>query len=155
MLQKLFFLVSLLGLNHAGWYTNANGYTLGLVIAAAVALLACILFYYAWGKVRALTMGHYIVTSLASMAVTLLVVFFTARHQLLAYVSKAGLTEIDPSILSQIKNGTIDMWLFAINSAIWCVVFYFLFSCILKNWSTHYNIPFGNRNRISKTTIKK
>lgn len=155
MLQKLFFLVSLLGLDHAGWYTNDNGYTTGLVIAAVIALVACVLFYYAWGKVRALTMGHYIITILVSMVVTLVTVYFTARHMLLAYVAEAGLTEINPSILSQIKHGTFDMWLFAINSAIWCAVLYFLFSCILKNWSTHYNLPFGNRKRISKTVIKK
>ena len=155
MLQKLFFLVSLLGLNHAGWYTNNNGYTTGLIIAAAVALIACLFFYYIWGKMRALTLGHYIITAVVSAVIALFVVFFTARHMLMSYVGEAGLTQLDPSILMQIKNGTFDMWLFSINSALWCVVIYFLFSICLKNGSEHYNIPFGNRKRISKTVIKK
>ncbi len=155
MLQKLFFLVSLLGLDHAGWYTNDNGYTMGLVIAAVVALLASVFFYYVWGNMRALTLGHHIITNIVSAIITLFAVFFVARHMLMAYVGEAGLTEINPSILTQIKNGTFDMWLFSINSAIWAIVFFFLFSIVLKNWSSHYNIPFGNRKRIAKKVVKK
>lgn len=155
MLQKLFFLVSLLGVNHAGWYTNGNGFTIGLVFAAVISLIAGLLFYYVWGKLKSVTLLHYIITALIAMAATLLVVFFTARHMLLAYVNDAGLTAIDPTIFSQIQHGTFDMWLFAINAAIWCAVFYFLFSCVLKEGSTYYNIPFGNKSRISKKAIKK
>jgi hypothetical protein len=155
MLQKLFFLVDLFNVNHSSWYTNSNGFTTGLILAFAVALIACLFFYYVWGKMRALTMMHYILTGIVNAVVTLLVVFFTARKLLTAYAIEAGLSEIDPSILSQIKNGTFDMWLFAINSAIWGVVFYFLLSIVLKNWSELYSIPFGSIKRIKKQTITR
>lgn len=153
MLQKLFFLVSLLGLDHAGWYTNDNGYTIGLVMAAAIALVACIVFYYVWGWMRPiLTNGEYILTMIVTTIITLLSVFFTARHMLLAYVADAGLTEINPSILSQIKHGTFDMWLFAINAALWCAVLFFIFSLILKRWSKLSAIPVGGKVKEIKKT---
>lgn len=153
MLQKLFFLVSLLGLDHAGWYTNDNGYTIGLVMAATIALVACIVFYYVWGWMRPiLTNGEYFLTMIITTIIALLSVFFTARHMLLAYVADAGLTEINPSILSQIKHGTFDMWLFAINSALWCAVLFFIFSLILKRWSKLSAIPVGGKVKEIKKT---
>ena len=150
MLQKLFFLVSLLGLNHAGWYTNGNGYTLGLCIAAAVALVAVIVFYYIWGKLRPLTEGHYYITGIGAAIVSLGIVFLVARKMLIDYIVAADLTSIDPSLLAQIKTGTFDMWLFATNSAIWCFVIYFIFSIVLKNWSPYFYIPFGRLNKIKR-----
>lgn len=152
MLQKLFFLVSLLGLNHAGWYTNDNGYTIGICIALAIAFVANIIFYYVWGNFKSadLNNGKYVLMGIIATAVTLGVVFFAARKLLVDYVVASDLTSIDPSILSQIKNGTFDMWLFAINSAIWCAVAYFIFSIMLKRWSHYSSIPFEINKRVKK-----
>lgn len=155
MLQKLFFLFSITGVPHAGWYTYGNGYTMGLVIAAIVALVTCVLFYYVWGKIRSLTMGHYIVMIIISVVLTFISVFFTARELIGKFASEYSLDQHNPSVFSEIKSGTVDMWLFSANAAIWCIVFYFLFSCVLKNWSTYYNIPFGNRKRAKVTKIQK
>ena len=69
MLQKLFFLVSLLGVNHAGWYTNGNGFTIGLVIAAVISLIAGILFYYVWGKLKSVTRDRIFVPSTVFVAI--------------------------------------------------------------------------------------
>ncbi len=150
MLEKLFFLVSLHEIRHNGWYSTAGGFTLGLVIAAAIALLAVLLFYYVWGSRRSLVTFHYLMTGVVSLVVTLLTNFFVSKYMITEYAKTSGLAEVNPGILGQLSSGTIDMWLFSVNVALLGAVFYFVLSLLLKRWSKCYNIPFGRTKKQRK-----
>ncbi len=127
---------------YGSWYMD-EGYVLGLVLSIIVAILAVVLFYYLWSKLKPVTALHWFITMGAAAVATFCVNFFIAKGRIVNYISFNALDQADPTAIQRVAAGTLDMWLYSLNSLILAVIFYFIFSVILKRWSNSYNIPFG------------
>lgn len=152
------FLIYFLNLNadevasaYVAWY-GGFGAIIGSVVPAVCSLLCVILFYYVWSKFSATTSLHWLVMSLVNMILTYFVTVFVGKSSLSNYIA----VELQDSDLSDTVAQwpfTADLWIFGLNAVVWAIVFYFVFSVILKNWSSSYNIPFGGKAK--KITSKK
>lgn len=130
---------------YAVWYEGA-GQTLSLIIPSIVALVFVVLFYYVWSKVKATTTFHWCVMGLLSMIASFFVSLFVARASLVEWiVIELGEESDEISTMVATWPYTTDLWIYAVNSMLWCLLFYFVFSVILKRWSPVYNIPFGRK----------
>ena len=128
------------------WYTTSGGLTLSLLIALGISLLMVVLFYFVLTLIKpALTNAHYLLMMFVNAVVSFFAVFFVAKSSINKYIVSNGLDEIDPMALSTVSSGTVDMWLVAANSAIYSLLFFFLFSIIIKRWGPYGTnlIPFG------------
>ncbi len=143
-MKFIYFLISKASQNevYGSWYME-QGCTLGIIVSAAIALAMVLLFYYLWSRLKPVTTFHWLITMVLDAAATLFAAFFIAKGQLVNYITINGLDQADPTAFMRVSSGTIDMWLFGINTLMWGIVFYFVFSVVLKTWSTSYNIPFG------------
>lgn len=155
------FLVNLLDLygdpvatNYAAWY-ETTGAILGAFIPAIISLVMVILFYYLFAKVKALTLLHWMLTSFVNILIVFTTVLFVGRAALANWVD-TNLVAFDDSFQYIYDSVvffpfTVDLWIFATNSIVWSLVFFFVWSVILKRWSIYNNIPFGSTN----TKVKK
>ncbi len=128
------------------WYTTSGGLTLSFLITLGISLLFAVLFYFVLTLVKpALTNVHYYLMMLVNAVVCFFTVFFVAKLSIEKYIVDNGLDTIDPMASTTISSGTVDMWLVAANSAIYSLVFFFLFSIIIKRWGPYGTnmIPFG------------
>lgn len=159
MLSKLLsavFLVDALDLysdpvavNYVSWFTGA-GTILNLVIPFIVSLVFVLVFYYLWANFRALTTFHWLLAGLVNLIVGFVVTLFIGRASLANYID-SNLVALDPSFETAWQNVvywpfTTEVWMFALNSIIWSLLFFFLLSWGLKRWSCCNNIPFGAKN---------
>lgn len=126
------------------WYANA-GATIGVLIPLVTSLVFVLLFYYVWSKVKATTAFHWLIMGVLNLIVTFFLNLFMGSSFLANYV----LSLDDPNLLFYVSTWPfpVDLWIFAVNGAIWAILFYFVLSCILKNWSSSYNIPFGKSHK--------
>lgn len=161
------FLVNLLhleedpsGVLYVGWYDQA-GALLGALVPVLTSLLAVFLFYYVWGRLGAPKTIHWYLVGCCNALVAFVINLFAGRASLARFVDdKIGLGEVDAAsggvLWIQITSWpfTQDLWFFALNAIIWCVLFYFVFSWILKRWSPVYNIPFGRKYKKAQSYIK-
>jgi len=126
------------------WYQN-TGATMGILLPLVVSLVFVLIFYYAWSKVKATTTLHWLIMGILNLLVTFVLNLFMGRSFLANYVTSLG----DDNLWFYITTWPfpVDLWMFAVNGAIWAIIFYFVLSCILKNWSSSYNIPFGKSHK--------
>lgn len=126
------------------WYQN-TGATIGVLIPLVSSLLFVLLFYYAWSKVKATTTLHWLIMGVLNLMVTFFLNLFMGRAFLANYATSLG----DDNLWFYITTWPfpVDLWIFAVNGTVWAIIFYFVFSCILKNWSSSYNIPFGKSHK--------
>jgi hypothetical protein len=139
---------------YGSWYLQ-DGFKIGLIEAGIIALVFVILFYYVWAYLKngSLKTYHWVFIGIVNALVTLGVTFLTGRSLLLKYVAANSLETYQPGCSQLITScGAIDLWLFATNSVIWGVVFYFIISIILKRWSIYWNIPFGIKHKNRKSS---
>lgn len=140
----IYFLVSGPSQNevYGSWYMD-EGYTLGLIASAIIAIFAIILFYYVWSKIKPVTTFHWFITMGVAAIIAFFVNFFFAKGRIVTYIINNALDQADPTAIQRIEMGTLDMWMFSLNALFLTILFYFLFSLIFKRWSNCYNIPFG------------
>ena len=132
----------------APWYTMSGGLTLSILLTLGISLLFVVLFYYVFTLIKpSLTNVHYYLTMLLNAVVCLFVNFFVAKSFIDKYITSNDLSSIDPTALSSVSSGTLDMWLVSANSAIYSLLFFFLLSLILKRWGPYGTnlIPFGKK----------
>ena len=149
-MEKIYFLLSRVFQSSGDvwipWYSTSGGLTLSILITLGISLLFVVLFYFVLTMIKpALTNTHYFLTMFVNAVVCFFAVFFVAKSAIGNYIVSNGLDEIDPMALSTISAGTLDMWLVSANSAIYSLLFFFLFSIIIKRWGPYGTnlIPFG------------
>ena len=135
---------------YASWY-EGYGALAGAIIPLVVSLIFVVVFYYLWSKLRATTTFHWCVAGFVNMIVTFVLNLFIGKAMLAQYVEEFEDSSYD-YIIDTINSfsATLDLWIFALNGIIWAIVFYFIWSVLLKRWSTVYNIPFGKKYKQSK-----
>ncbi|MBQ6763321.1 MAG: hypothetical protein IJP49_11280 [Bacteroidales bacterium] len=149
-MEKIYFLLTSV-LQTSGdiwipWYATSGGLTLSFLMTLGISLLFVILFYFVLTLIKpALTNVHYYLTMFLNAVVCFFAVFFVAKGMIVKYIIDNDLISIDPLAETTAASGTLDMWLVAANSAIYALVFFFLFSIIIKRWGPHGTnlIPFG------------
>lgn len=148
-MEKIYFLLSSFLQNQNSvwlpWYAE-SGLTLSFLITLGISLLFVVLFYFVLTLIKpALTNVHYYLTMFLNAVVCFFAVFFVAKNMIVKYIRTYNLALSDPLAESTAASGTVDMWLLAANSAIYALVFFFLFSIIIKRWGPHGTnlIPFG------------
>lgn len=144
----IYFLVSGPAQNevYGSWYMD-EGYITGLTVSAVIAILSVFLFYYVWSRFKPVTALHWFLTMGAAAIVTFFADFFIAKGRITNYIAFNALDQADPTAFQRVAAGTLDMWMFSLNSLILSLIFFFIFSVILKRWSNSYNIPFGVSRR--------
>lgn len=150
------FLVNLLHLeelegkcDYVAWY-EGSGAILGGVIPFLTSLLFVILFYYVWGKFRAVRSFHWCFAGFVNIFVAFLLNLFIGRASLANYITEQLGDEGQDLWYAVITwPFTTDLWIFALNGIVWCVIFYFILSICLKHWSSVWNIPFGKKHKSS------
>lgn len=131
--------------NYVPWYDGA-GQTLGMVIPGLSALLFVLLFYFLWSRMKATTTAHWLLAGFLGMVVTFFASLFIGRTSLGNWIlMDLGDEFEDLQVTVTTWPYTTDLWIYALNCALWFLVFYFVFSLVFKNWSTVYNIPFGRK----------
>lgn len=145
------FLVNLLHLeefdgtcDYVVWYEGA-GAILGIIIPIITSLMFVVLFYYVWSKYKATNTGHWILAGFVNILVAFFLDLFIGRASLANFISELGDEYQDLWYNVATWPFTTDLWVFAVNGAIWCIILYFIFSLILKRWSPVFNIPFGRK----------
>ena len=144
-----YFLLKFLNLNsnptamyYSFWFTN-DGALIGIVTSVIVSLLFVLFFYYLVPKIKSLNSGLWLIANLVSAVVVLFVTHAIAKKQLYDYVLLNGLDSTSGMPLSYtISQGTTDVWMYSLSTMIWAILFFFLFSLIIKNFSKYNKIPF-------------
>lgn len=127
------------------WY-KTTGATIGALIPLVTSLVFVILFYYAWSKVKATTALHWLIMGVVNLIVAFFLNLFMGKSFLANYVY-TNLQDDNLWFYITTWPFPVDLWIFAVNGAIWAILFYFVLSCVLKNWSSSYNIPFGKSHK--------
>ena len=167
MLNKLLsvvFLVDILDLasdpiavNYVSWF-DGTGTVLNLIVPFAISLLFVLIFYYLWARFKALTTFNWLMTGLVNVLVGFVATLFMCRASLANFID-SSLIPLDPSFQTAWDNVvywpfTSEVWMFAVNSILWSLIFFFLLSIVLKRWSIYHNIPFGKKNKKVARTDK-
>lgn len=134
---------------YAPWYDGA-GAIVGAIIPIITSLVFTILFYYVWSKLKATTTFHWSLLGVVNAIVAFALNLFIGRASLGNYIIEQGDEFQDLWYTITSWPFTTDLWIFAINGAAWGLVFYFIYSLILKRWSPVFNIPFGKKYKKSR-----
>lgn len=148
-MEFFYFLLKFLNLNssptamyYSFWFTN-DGALIGVLTSISISLLFVLIFYYLVSKFKSLNSGLWLVANLISAIVVLFTTHAIAKKQLYNYVLLYGLDSTSGIPLSYtISQGTTDVWMYALSTAIWAILFFFIFSLIIKNFSQYKKIPF-------------
>lgn len=129
---------------YAPWYAGA-GAIIGAVIPIITSLVFVLLFYYGWSKLKATNTFHWGLMGIVNMIAAFGLNLFVGKASLSNYIYEQG--DEFQSLWYTINSWpfSTDLWIFAINGIIWSLIFYFVFSLLLKRWSPVYNIPFGKK----------
>lgn len=148
-MEFFYFLLKFLNLNsnpiamyYSFWFTN-DGALIGVLTSIIISLIFTLIFYYLVPKIKSLNSGLWLITNLISAVVVLFTTHAIAKKQLYNYVLLNGLDSTSGMPLSYtISQGTIDVWMYAMSTMIWAILFFFVFSLIIKNFSMYNKIPF-------------
>lgn len=148
-MEIFYFLLKFLNLNsnptamyYSFWFTN-DGALIGVLTSTLISLFFVIVFYYVVPKFKSLNNGLWLIANLISAVVVLFSTRAIAKKQLYNYILLNGFDATSGMPLSYtISQGTIDVWMYALSTMIWAILFFFVFSLIIKNSSKYTKIPF-------------
>lgn len=183
-MKIFYFLVNWDGANsaklHEYFFVKGNGFLYGLLLAAVVALVVALVYYFVLGRsVKSAKMGNWWICGIIALAVTFCVSNFvfigqeptkkeyaegkklenkiTYKYSFYRSMDRAlkpskvpgetlidkGVTKIEKEqlkaeqkkIAQNLNQGKDVRYPYAINTTIWCAIFFFLFSMLFKGMS--------------------
>lgn len=130
---------------HSLWYENNNGFMFGIILALAISFVVCSIYYQLFPRIfKNIPMSrlNWLLFLVINTAIVLFTCFFVAKTGIIDYATSNGYIDEVPSMLNVLSSGTIDMWMFGIQNAIYSIILFFGLSFICRIKSRGFNIPF-------------
>ncbi|NDW11062.1 hypothetical protein [Dysgonomonas sp. 520] len=130
---------------HSLWYESNNGFALGIILAIAISLVVCSVYYQLFPRIfKNIPMSrlNWLLFLVINIVVVLFSCFFVAKSGIIDYATANGYIDEAPAMLNVLTSGTLDMWMFGIQNAIYSIVLFFALSFICRLKSRGFNIPF-------------
>lgn len=124
------------------WFTN-DGAMIGFLTTLIVSFVGVLALYYLVPKFKSINNGIWLITNIVSAIITFFVTYLIAKPALCKYILYNDLDSASGQPLTYIVNhGTLDVWMYSASTIVWALLFFFIFSLIIKNFSKYKKIPF-------------
>lgn len=154
-MEKLFFLLrqskwlsggeDTWSMGHSLWYVNESGFTLGIILTLLISLFWAASYYQLLPRIWAnmeLSRVNWFLFMVINATVVLFVTLLVARSGIIDYAAAKGYLTEQPHMRRVLNGFTMDMWLYALQSALYSVVAFFGLSFLCRIKSVGRYIPF-------------
>ena len=129
---------------HSLWYNDSNGFLLGLILALITSFVICLIFFHVFPNLfnAPLTTLKWLLFMVINATAVFFITFLIAKNGIINYAETNDYLSSSPAMLSILKKGTFDMWMFGAQNAIYSLIMYFALTFICRLKSRGFNIPF-------------